>query len=123
MWYVHPLSTTKPMCLPFVRRLRVCLSLERAERVATRARALEAMRRSMHELRVSLRSRAGRFGLACLGRLALLGESISFIVMSAGPGVTALSLGLATCTFGPGTARGRVSGRAGLSPINVALVW
>eukprot|EP00965_Chrysotila_dentata_P038807 1289807-Pleurochrysis_carterae.AAC.4 len=43
MWYVQPLSITKPMCLPLVRRLRVCLSLNRADRVATRARALEAM--------------------------------------------------------------------------------
>eukprot|EP00965_Chrysotila_dentata_P044605 1482678-Pleurochrysis_carterae.AAC.3 len=67
MWYVHPLSATKPMCLPFVRRLRACLSLERAERVATRARALEEMRRSMHGMRVSLRPHAGRFRLARSG--------------------------------------------------------
>eukprot|EP00965_Chrysotila_dentata_P245452 6206562-Pleurochrysis_carterae.AAC.3 len=110
------------MCLPLVRRLRVCLSLKRAERVATRARALEEMRKSMHELRVSLRSHAGRFELSRLGQHATLGELVSFSVTSAGSGDDALSLRSATCTSGFGTARGRESGRACLLPINEALV-
>eukprot|EP00965_Chrysotila_dentata_P116090 3837735-Pleurochrysis_carterae.AAC.1 len=72
MWYVHPLSTTKPMCLPFVRRLRVCLSLRRAERVAIRAPALEAMRRSMRALCSALRSRPDRLSESTSGLLAWL---------------------------------------------------
>eukprot|EP00965_Chrysotila_dentata_P044615 1482911-Pleurochrysis_carterae.AAC.1 len=39
------------MCLPCFRRLRAWRSLRRAERVAKRARGLEAIRRSVHAAR------------------------------------------------------------------------
>eukprot|EP00965_Chrysotila_dentata_P215919 6189070-Pleurochrysis_carterae.AAC.3 len=55
------------MCLPRVRRLRVCLSLKRADRVVTKARAFEAMRRSMHLLRATPRSSLGTIG-GCAAR-------------------------------------------------------
>eukprot|EP00965_Chrysotila_dentata_P039255 1304217-Pleurochrysis_carterae.AAC.1 len=110
------------MCLPLVRRLRVCLWLERAERVATRARAFEEMRRSMHELRIFLRSHAGRLELSCSMQLTELGESDPINATSAGSGVKSRLSTLATCTSGLGTTRGCVFGCADLSLINEELV-
>eukprot|EP00965_Chrysotila_dentata_P200431 6179972-Pleurochrysis_carterae.AAC.2 len=46
IWYVHPLSTTKPMCLPLVRRPRACRSLCLPARVAISTRGFEAIHRS-----------------------------------------------------------------------------
>eukprot|EP00965_Chrysotila_dentata_P034766 1157116-Pleurochrysis_carterae.AAC.1 len=43
MWYVHPLSTTKPMCLSCLGRPRTCRSLRRAARVASSARGCDEM--------------------------------------------------------------------------------
>eukprot|EP00965_Chrysotila_dentata_P257741 6212985-Pleurochrysis_carterae.AAC.2 len=110
------------MCLPLVRRPRVCLSLERAERVATRARAFEEMRRSTHELRVFLRSHAGRLELSCLTQFAELGEFDPLNATSASSGAKSRSSTLVACMLDPGATRGRVFGRADLSLINDALV-
>eukprot|EP00965_Chrysotila_dentata_P184519 6091250-Pleurochrysis_carterae.AAC.2 len=91
--------------------------------MATRARALEEMRRSIHGLRTSLRSHAERFELSCSGRLAELGESASFNVLFTEPGGGASRFRLASCAPCSGTMRDCVSGRVGLLPINAALVW
>eukprot|EP00965_Chrysotila_dentata_P109206 3608964-Pleurochrysis_carterae.AAC.1 len=114
------------MCLPFVRRPRVCLSLRRAERVATRARTHEAMRRSMHVLRVAKRSRPGMFrestsGLqACASVLRLV--AMSTAAASDVTGDFASGSGSKTLSSGTGMNRGGARAHACCVSISAALV-
>eukprot|EP00965_Chrysotila_dentata_P215181 6188611-Pleurochrysis_carterae.AAC.3 len=85
------------MCLPVARRPRVCLSLRRAERVATRARAFEAMRKSMHVLRATLRPCSQVFNTSTTGGLASHGVAWSLVVASGGTDALASLLSTETC--------------------------
>eukprot|EP00965_Chrysotila_dentata_P097009 3206706-Pleurochrysis_carterae.AAC.3 len=104
------------MCLPLVRRPRVCLSLRRAERVATKARAHEAMCRSMHVLRVAKRSRSGAIGESDFGSQACPSVSQQEVTSTGAAfseaGGDASSSGSVTLPFGTGAGRGGVQARA-----------
>eukprot|EP00965_Chrysotila_dentata_P022500 744885-Pleurochrysis_carterae.AAC.1 len=102
MWYVQPLSTTNPMCLPVARRPRVCLSLRRAERVATRARAFEAMRKSIHALRVASRSILHVSGATAIRGSKLAGVAASLAVACAATDSFASRSVSATCLLASG---------------------
>eukprot|EP00965_Chrysotila_dentata_P090000 2970224-Pleurochrysis_carterae.AAC.1 len=114
------------MCLPLVRRPRVCLSLRRAERVVTKARAHEAMRRSMHVLRVAKRSRSGMFGESNFGSQAcpsvLQLEATSTGVAFGEAGGIASSSGPATLLSGTGVSRGGMMAHACCASISTASV-
>eukprot|EP00965_Chrysotila_dentata_P254157 6211780-Pleurochrysis_carterae.AAC.3 len=114
------------MCLPLVRRLRVCLSLRRAERVAARARALEAMRRSMHALRVALRSCPSTFGVSTSGLQACASSSQSVAKPSGAAfdatGGFVSGSGLTTAPIGTGTERGSAQAHARRASISAASV-
>eukprot|EP00965_Chrysotila_dentata_P129864 4292595-Pleurochrysis_carterae.AAC.4 len=103
-------------------RPRVCLSLKRAERVATRARAFEAMRRSMHALRVAVRSRSGGTGATTLGWLASHGATRSFGVVFVGAGTFASVLASETGLLASGSERGHACECACLASVSEASV-
>eukprot|EP00965_Chrysotila_dentata_P108981 3600320-Pleurochrysis_carterae.AAC.4 len=110
------------MCLPVARRPRVCLSLRRAERVANRARAFEAMHRSMHALHVTLRSRPDGLGTSTLGWPASHGAARSLGVVFAKTGAFVSCLATATCLSESGLDRGGAHGHARFASINAASV-
>eukprot|EP00965_Chrysotila_dentata_P172229 5683655-Pleurochrysis_carterae.AAC.1 len=108
------------MCLPVARRPRVCLSLRRAERVATRARAFEAMRRSMHALRVTLRSCLHGLDTSTSGGLASHGVARSLGAVFVETGAFASGSSTAACLPESGRELSDAQGRKRLASINAA---